>query len=451
MTFGERGEWALPLPAKLLIVCAAVLFGYWCFLDQSPALAHPFDAYAYTHIGNLYLEQGVTNHLWAEYRTYAYPLFLSGIFRVADAFGIDRALGVFAVQMLQYVGCVVLLSRSVARHVSRAVGELVFVALMLNVWIYPVLAISLTDGVSVCLLMLIAHGVLGLAFEDAKASRLAALGFLCGLAILVRPANVILLALLLMSLAYVLIVFRQPLATRLQWVLWCAAGFGLVVAPQVHFNVSHFGKWTFLPAFDLGHFQIDAGIEMIKYATNLSGGSPKVPYPNPFATPNTDGVYWYVLRPVNGLATAFLHLFAALDFDYLSVYIFDKQPWYRPLLFVWSQSVNFWGSAGILIWLKSGWLASAAGPDRQRHLYLGSMALLFMLGWAAVTSVSAVENRFAIPVVTLLLPFALWSVWTGKHRLSLFGLPLKAWFLGYLAFAAAVSWYVGGLKTFIAA
>ena len=430
----------------------ATLFAYWCFLDQYPAVVHPCncaDAYAYTYIGNLYQTSGFENHLWGKLRSYAYPLFLSGIFEIADFFSIDSAHTIFSVQLFIYFACALVFSNNLSRNTSRSLGDLVFAAFILNIYIYPVLAISLTDGVSVCILMLIGTAVVDIAFQGVKARNLATVGFMCGLSIMVRPSTLFLLAPLLATLVYFCFYSNHRTSTKVSLLALCAICFALAVAPQIYLNVKYYDRWTFLPVFDLGNFQVDAGIRMIKYATNLTGGKPTLPYFNPLSTPNSDGVFWYLLNPINGFFTAILHLYAALDFDYLTVYIFNKNPWYRPALFIYSQSINFWGIAGILYWQKKLHPTKERGVKiNARNIYLVSMIVLFILGWASITSISAVENRFAIPIVTLLLPFAFWSIYSGKFRANLFNLPLWFWFLIYLIIAMIISWYIGGLKVF---
>lgn len=437
---------------KLSIIFIATLFAYWCFLDQYPAVVHPCncaDAYAYTYIGNLYQASGFENHLWGKLRSYAYPLFLSGIFDVADFFRIDSAHAIFSVQLFIYFACALIFSNNLSRNTSRSLGDLVFTAFILNAYIYPVLAISLTDGISVCILMLIGTAVVDIAFQGVKARNLATLGFMCGLSIMVRPSTLFLLAPLVATLAYYCIYSNHRASAKAGLLVLCAVCFAMAVSPQIYLNVKYYDRWTFLPVFDLGNFQIDAGIRMIKYATNLAGEKPTLPYFNPLSTPNTDGIFWYILNPINGFFTAFLHLFAALDFDYLTVYIFNKNPWYRPILFIYSQSINFWGIAGIIYWQKKCRPPKEWGTKiNTRNIYLMSMIFLFILGWASLTSITAVENRFALPVVTLLLPFAFWSISSGKFRVKALNIPLWLWFLIYLGFAMIISWYIGGLKVF---
>ena len=266
---------------------------------------------------------------------------------------------------------------------------------------------------------------------------------------MVRPSTLFLLAPLLATLVFYCFYSDHRAPTKIGLLTLCAVCFSLAVAPQIYLNIKYYDTWTFLPVIELGNIQINAGIKMIKYATVLTGNEPRLPYANPFLTPNTDGIFWYISHPVNGFLTIFLHLFAALDFDYLTVYIFDKNPWYRPGLFIYSQSINFWGIAGVLYWLKRCRTQKEWNAKIYRgNIYLVSMISLFILGWASVTSISAVENRFALPIVSLLLPFAFWSILSGKLREKIFSLSLWIWFLIFLSFAMVVSWYIGELKVF---
>lgn len=405
------------------------------------------DAYAYTYIGKLYQASGLENHPWGDLRSYAYPLFLSVIFELAKFFRIDSSYAIFSVQVLIYFSCAAIFSKNLSNNTSRPLGDLVFIAFISNIYIYPVLAISLTDGMSICLLMLIGTMVVDIAFKGAKSRNFAAIGFLFGLSIMVRPSTLFLLAPLLATVLYFCFYSDHRVFTKTRLLTLFAIGFALAVSPQVYLNVKYYETWTFMPVIELGNFQISTGIKMIKYATVLSGNEPRLPYLNPFSTTNEDGVFWYILHPINGLSTAFLHLFAALDFDYLAVYIFNKNPWYRPALFIYSQSINFWGITGILYLQNRYYFSRNLNAKMDtRNIYLMSVIYLFILGWASLTSISAVENRFALPIVTLLLPFAFWSVLSGKFRETLFRIPLWIWFSIYLGFAMIISIYIGELK-----
>ena len=138
-SFHLWGSPGLSAPVKLLVLFVATLFAYWCFLDQYRAVVHPCncaDAYAYTYIGNLYQESGLKNHPWGDLRSYAYPLFLSVIFAIANFLHVDSSHAIFSVQLLIYFSCVAIFSRNLSYNTSRILGDLVFVAFLSNIYIY---------------------------------------------------------------------------------------------------------------------------------------------------------------------------------------------------------------------------------------------------------------------------------------------------------------------------
>lgn len=117
---------------------------------------------------------------------------------------VQVGLVLYLVQTGLYLLGVCLLSKQIAVHFSTAIANVCCYALLANFFVYPYLAISLTDGFSVILLLFICYVILKifsdpfpLSLNRKSALLRIALGFLVGFAIMVRPANISWLLLLL--------------------------------------------------------------------------------------------------------------------------------------------------------------------------------------------------------------------------------------------------------------
>jgi len=442
--------------SKILLLKSAALlmaigFAYFAFTQQYRAIFDPCncaDAYAYTKIGQLYAEHGFALHEWSKLRLYAYPLFIAAVDIAASWLAVDQGIALFAVQLAVYFSAVILLSGNLTKLVSLRVGNLVFFALTANVFLYPYLAISLSDGMSVSLLIFIAALIVHMQSSGLSAARVFLMGVLLGLGIMVRPANLYWLAMPVVLLGLFAWSERQGRGwLLLRFGAALVLGFFLAVLPQIIINYRFFDELTFLPVFKLGSFQIRSGILMIKYGTNMTGnGPPAMVYPNIWFNNAVPDLSWYFLHPWLGVRTMFLHLFSALDFDYLFCYIYDLRPKYRPVLFLYSQTVLFWGVVGffaaardIRVWEQRG------GTKPKASVVFMALLLAAVLGWCAVTSISAVENRFSLPMVAILLPLAAWALighrWENRRSLILCG----SLFCCYLIFAAWVSYTISSL------
>lgn len=436
---------------KAGVLLCAIGFAYFCFREQYRALFDPClctDAYAYTKIGTMYAESGFVLHEWSKLRLYAYPSFIALVNIAAEPLGIEQGLALFVVQLSIYFSAVIILSRNLTIAISPTIGNIIFFALIANVFVYPYLVISLTDGVSVCLLLFIAALIVHMQSGKITAPWMFLLGILVGLGVMVRPAN--LYWLLIPAAVLGLDAWKE--AER-RWgrvaTFACASGAGFFVAvlPQIILNYQFFGELTFLPVFKLGSVQIGAGITAIKYATNLTGnGPPAMVYPNVWVANALPGLSWYFNNPWLGFRTMFLHIFGALDFDYLFCYIYDLSPKYRPMLFLYSQSVLFWGVVGFIFSVKDmrHWEKSKMGTTNISTSFL-ILILAPAFGWLAVTSVSQVENRFSLPMVAILLPLAAWVLfarrWQSKKSFVMSGFL----FVAYLLFAWWVSSTISSL------
>jgi hypothetical protein len=398
----------------------AVTFPSCCDTGQYVEMARYFEANGF-----------IANAPHADMRTFGYPLFLSLVFRAADAVGIPLMAAVFLAQLAMYLGCVAFLYRRLAQSVGPAVGATVFYGLTFNVLLLPYLSLTLTDGFSVILLLGATFLLIGVSAEDRPgmvAFRAVLLGLVVGFAVVVRPANLWFGSLIVIG---ALLVFRKrgrdasrrpEIRASLGALLFVAiavmAGLAATV-PQSALNWARARQVTPLPTYDLKTKQVEAGLRNIKYATNMVGGPAGLFYRNPLFSDikGRHGIEWYFHEPLRGVATLALRMFGGFDFDYLFPYIYDLRPSYRPALFVISQFIVFFGLGGAVLLAYPPLARRVLGESSAEHfrwkapITAGQVFIPVFVAWGAIYGVSAIENRFALPMITVLMPVAVAACW----------------------------------------
>ena len=381
-------------------------------------------------------------------RTYGYPAFLAPLLAVAKWTGADPSLVIFSVQILLYWLAAWLLAREYGHLYGAPAGRLALYALLANALVYPLVAISLTDGVSVCVLfLLLAIGLRSLRTQAAGATAAGwhlvyalPVGLLAGFAMMVRPGNLSFLGIPALALVFTAINGFRMNGRRspdgVLALLLLGAGFLLVVAPQLAINVTQYGKWSILPNVELGASVLEFGKQVLKYVTNLSGTAIQQCYRVTWPVPPEAGVAWYFVNPVEGFKTAALHIFGSLDYDYFFPYVYNlKQP-LRPLLFLYVHTCLFFGAVGLV--------ARAAETRPMRFgaaEFLVAATLSYIVLWAGIQSVAHAEVRYSIGVSSLLLLFVPRGfAAVAGHRARILGL-----FAGYLLVAGLLSVYLAGL------
>jgi len=365
--------------------------------------------------------------------------------------GANLELTIFVVQLFLYIFSAFLLVRVVAKNVSERAGHAIAVGLGLNIFVSPYLGLSLTDGLSVSI-QITSIAVLAKVYFEVNSLSLRKLammgigvGILAGEALMVRPANILFMAVIATTCIATAIRHRDTaIWPMVKFFSLSVFGFSLAVAPQLVVNVRLFDTWTFMPVYHLGSLQIDYGVRYLKYGTRIADIAHPMPYMNPWYHGDVDvSVKWYLLHPVAGIATVAMHIFGVLDFDYLFVYIYDTNPWYRWPLFFFSQTVNFFGIVGIVRCARAAIYHDHSREHDAARLMM-SLLSAFFVTWIAICSISAVENRFALPMVAVLLPCAISSVrWLVDRKRSVVVLAV---FSAYLVVAAYASSFLSGLK-----
>jgi hypothetical protein len=229
--------------------------------------------------------------------------------------------------------------------------------------------------------------------------------FLTGLAVIVRPANLVLLPVPIAAWLY------RSIRTRdLPWRAWpvLLAMLALPFVPQMVFNYRAYGQAKPLLVMDLYSSNTVVGVQVAKYGTlNIAGVPSRLHYFNPFKPDAELSVGEFMRQePLNFAATLALHGFALFDHDFPFVYISDVNPWYRWPLSIPNYLFLLGGFAGLLVGLR--WPPGADDARRER-----SRVTLLLLGAAIGAMVviylpSAVESRFSLPMYPLLAaPFVL--------------------------------------------
>lgn len=375
------------------------------------------DVNGYQSIAKNYLEKGLfSNHELASIRTYGFPLILSIFYFL---FGDEYAKISYAIFVSgAYIILSVLISIKLKLYVKNR--NVINAAFAMNIFLFPYLTIPIADGISVVVWLLIFFIILEL-IENPNKNKIYMLAFFCsmlsGFSIMIRPSNINLI--LLVPLILGLVCFIKPKTNKIIMSMILVVGLLVTIIPQVYINYKLFHKISFLPTTELGDLQIRWGIEYVKYATNLSGiGVPQLYYKNPFFLKSDNlSLTWYLQNPGLGVKTALLHIFNAFTYDYYFPYIYNLYPRYKNILQLYSWLVLFYGVMGISNLLQ----ITYNNTSNQKSIkYLVFIILpLITLPYLGILSVSAVESRFSLPLVVVLIPLAYWSFFENIRNLKI--------------------------------
>lgn len=401
-----------------LISFILMFFSYGYQIEHPPCCDVP----GYISLANNYLEQGMFSSSSASnVRLYGFPLYLATLISV---FGAKYLVLSYAIiNVVIYITFSFLIISELKKYVK---SNLLHLAFSLNIFLFPYLVVPLADGLSVLLWMVLFHFILKIIHTENKKDSFIHLfiySFILGFSIMVRPSNISLITTIPAIFAMLYLVKKQIHPFLVLIILF--AGFLLAVVPQIYINFTFFNKLTFLPAMNLGDSQIKWGIEYIKYGTNLSGqGIPQLYYKNPFFLASDGlGVSWYFTNIGNGIKTAFLHIFNVFTYDYYFPYIYDLYPKYKNITLFYSWFILYFGVIGFvnsLIYLITNKSFNKNEKNNLKFLYL--LFLIVFISNTAILAVSAVEIRFSLPLVFMLLPFAFYALIKFKSNFKIIGI-----------------------------
>lgn len=375
------------------------------------------DATAYQQVALHYLSNGLfTHHHYANLRLYGFSSILTLFYSI---FKIEHATLFYALfSSLSYIALSFLIVQKLKLYVKNF--NILHIAFAMNFFLFPYLAIPLADGMSVILWMLIFYLILEILNQPNK-NIIYVLMFLCsysiGMSIMVRPSNISLI--LLIPAIFVMTYFLQQKVNKTIVLLLLICGIFIAVLPQIYINFIFFKKISFLPAVELGNLQLKWGIEYIKYATNLSGkGIPQLYYKNPFYIPLENLQFsWYLSNFSNGIKTVLLHLFNVFSYDYYFPYIYNLYPKYKFLTLFYSWFILFYGIIGIIETAKS--IKQNHEISKKSKFLLLVILPITLLGALSILAISAVEVRFSLPLVVILLPFTFHSFFKNLKNINL--------------------------------
>lgn len=392
----------------------------WFYLAAGMAIAHGFFIHIWLYPSAYdaaeYLQAAAdiaTNGLFSKYihseiRTYGYPLFLAGVLEFTRLTRLPFGLALFEIQLALYTQAVFFLRRTLFMYDAVA-ARIGFCGLMLNFYVLLYASDSLTESLSLSLLVLAAACLLRLLQDRRLLWALAGGSLAVGVAVMIRPANIFMAAAWIVSCGIALARARLGLAPLLLRAAAMILALALPMAPQLINNIRHHDASTPLVAQDLGAIQQRAGVMYLKYASGmppLRGAS--IEYRNPYL-PGTildvnAPLHWYVDHPREGLMSAALHVFNLTDQDLLFTYARDLDPWYRIPLSVLNHGIVAIGLLGLAMFI---WSARNMVERREP-----AAALVLLLGaHIGVYATAAVEMRFGLPLLLVLFPFSGYAVW----------------------------------------
>lgn len=421
-----RGRFAAAATAAVALALACLAYAG---VHARPVV---YDASGYWFMAGVYEAGGwFAEHRIAGVRTYLYPTLLAGVSRIAGTAGLEAAQLLFVLQFAAHVASAALLARVwMAGRPRMALA--VFAALAWNPFVLPYLATSLSDSAALACFQAWLAAMVASRRGGVHAIRwLALAALLAGVACALRPAYIWLLMLTPLLAPWWRVPASMPApAHRLKMALALLLVLP-ALAPQVAINQALFDRATPLPAGGLARDQLQWGIANLKYATAPVAegeGEVRMFYANPMAgtLQGDEGVGWYLRHPLRGAGTLAVKFVGAFDFDYVQPYVWDRHP---PLQWL-GRGLSL---ALLLAGLRGLWLVAARGRDADRF---GGRALapLVLAAWCAVTLPTAIELRFSLPMLSLLLPLAAVALcdawerpWRGRFVLA--GLALAGFAL----------------------
>jgi len=393
-------RWAVV--SAYLILSASVLYRY----QVLPSVVPNADAFGYIEHALAFREFGLLSY-FGTVRTYGYPLLVYLYSLIAGFEPLTIALVAGAIQLAMY-GLTVLWLASRISTKSASFAHATMIGLMLNPIVVAVVGDVLTEGPTLILVVLALIALINSARAQRTTASLLWAVFgtaLTNFSLMIRPANLLLILAWNGGFLFSLHrpregIRRAPLLLGYggAWLLSAAAAW----SPQYLYNLA-LGSSSILPIFPILATQLKWGILLLKYATIVTSDHAEgLLFPNPWCVPpvpNSEPWLWYFGHPMRGGATILGHLFAAFNFEYPFVYVYDVHPVYALPL---SASIWMISSLGLLHAVTAGWNffhGKARSPE--------TMSVIVMIGTLFALSVGsnaliAVENRYNLfPVAVL--------------------------------------------------
>lgn len=404
---------------------AAVALAYACFFWGGQGLF--WDAYSYSVQAQTIAERGLFGFA-DPVHPYGYPLIVAfcSLFTNKSPFLLRFA--VFHLQLAAYLAVCYYAARRLATSFPRLGLRSLYAAAALN----PILIINTTEVLSDLLSAVLIFLAVAMSVPASRSGgrsseagpRCAAsrcgpgaqallVFFSASFAVMVRPANLAILA-----ACGLLWVFRAVLFRDLKWsVLPIAlAACALPAIPQVVNNWRAFRNPTPLIGRKLYSEQLEWGTYYLKYGTLVIPREPaQLFYESPFRGGNRSPAGTFARKqPLRYAATLAVHAFALFDQDFAFTYIVNKRPWYRWPLSLFGYSFLFLSGFGAVLLARS----AVRGDVGKESLFAILALFVPATSYVSLYIPVAVENRFSIPVYLLLTPVALSAALEIRRLLS---------------------------------
>jgi len=378
--------------AAVGLACAFFVAGY-------PSVI--YDSWGYYYLAGILRTAGLSG--WpTDTRTYGYPLFLALVTGFRDLPAEEYRLVVFFAQLAAHLAASAFVARRLARIFgSPRLGLAAYALAALN----PILLLHATEPLSdllsavlILLAVALSWRVPGVAAESAPA-RDAFFSFFCAAAaVVVRPANIVVVAALVAVWLLRAVRFRDVGPRQ-----GAAALAGLIppFLPQVFINHHMFGTFNPLIEKNLYRLQVGWGMAALKYGTLvMPDRSPFLVYTNPLYRGDASPAQFLRHHPFGYAATLFLHGFGMLDHDLPFTYVTDLAPWYRWPLALTNFLLLFLALAG----LAAGIARAARRRDMDEEGFVVASVAAVACAYAALYLPVEVESRFGLPLQALAMP-----------------------------------------------
>jgi hypothetical protein len=417
---GWNWEWAV----CVLVPLAAVLIA--CLLLRAHGQHLIYDSYDYYLLGRSINQAGLwrlwdTSLLPAEYsilpsaRTYGYPLFVAGCSLMADGTAAGTQYAVYAAQLAVFLA-VCRFGAGVLSGFVRLPGfeAALYACTALNPWLLIRTIEGTTDSLSISLvylaLVLLVRAGLGPVGAASVWGAIASV-FVAGCAVMVRPANVAVAAVL--GLLWLVNPYH-PVGRRLAAAPALALAFALPIVPQAMNNHHLCGAYRPLVVYDLTK-QVDMlGMRFIKCTTLDRPHELQFLHTNPLLPDGIPPTPEFRKRwPGRYALTCAMHAFSLFDQDNPFTYVRRGRSWYR-----WPSSVLSFTFLGLCVagacqaaWLARGGIAGA----RAGAVWVAGLLVVAAQGVAYLPVVA--EARFGASLYLLLSMFLV-TAYLGVRELA---------------------------------
>jgi hypothetical protein len=347
-------------------------------------------------------------------RTYGYPLYLRPLASILRHLHSTLMLIGFPVLLYQFfLFSLTTIFFARAASSNKNMQLFLYAALMLNFLFLPYLSLTLTEALSIPLLLFTSALYLRL---EAAWFRVLLLALFSGFLVEVRPANIWVLT--AVTILMIMWLCEQALTYRKKIYYFCLFLIGVLIPllPQIYFNWHYFQMFTLLPATPVGNHVFSEGVLFLRSSATFFYGPHQNTLIHSVYTHNPFLLLYghFEWLSLAGIVYAFLKFLDLFLFNELFPYVWMSDR-FNNVIILFTGLIAYFGVLGFYYQRK------ALGVFKLRALLMG------WVGWLLITLPTALENRYSLPFFMLLLPFALYqcrAVWmTRSYKLLLGFIP----------------------------